>query len=247
MLIFSVSFRFNGCSPKGIRRKHRRIEKRNSTAKVHKSKSDKRTSTNKYRKRHQDCTHEPKIGPKEAENDPRSSPKWCQEGPERPKTGPEAAQNDPKRSLRRSKKRTQTTRRKKNRTKSIPRPSWTAPGPISTAQPPPPGAIWEAKTAPKSIPKRSKIEAKNQESKKPIQDDLGSVLRRFWAILGDILGPWKRSKHYACRCFVQIHVLEQIRCQEATWVDLELILGRFLRSKRNPRGTKNETKMTSKF
>ena len=83
MLIFPVSFRFNGCSPKGIRRKHRRIEKRNSTAKVHKSKSDKRTSTNIYAKRHQDCIHEPKIGPKEAENDPRSAPKWCQEGPKR--------------------------------------------------------------------------------------------------------------------------------------------------------------------
>ena len=57
----------------------------------------------------------------------------------------------------------------------------------------PQGAIWEAKTAPKSIPKRSKIEAKNQESKKPIQDDLGPVLGRSWAVLGAILGPWKRS------------------------------------------------------
>ena len=51
-----------------------------------------------------------------------------------------------------------------------------------------PGAIWEAKTAPKSIPKRSKIEAKNQDEKKPIQDDLGPVLGRSWAVLGAILG-----------------------------------------------------------
>ena len=58
---------------------------------------------------------------------------------------------------------------------------------------PPPECIWEAKTASKSIPKRSKIEAKNQESKKSIQEGLGSVLRRSWAVLGAILGSWKRS------------------------------------------------------
>ena len=55
------------------------------------------------------------------------------------------------------------------------------------------GSIWEAKTAPKSIPKRLKIEVKNQESKKSIQDDLGPVLGRSWVVLGVILGPWKRS------------------------------------------------------
>ena len=101
---------------------------------------------------------------------------------ERPKTTPK-----------RPKKRSQTTRRNKDRTKTILGPSWTAPGPICVVKPPPPGAIWEAKTVPKSIPKRSKIEEKNQEVKKPIQDDLGSVLRRSWAVLGAILGPWKRS------------------------------------------------------
>ena len=47
-----------------------------------------------------------------------------------------------------------------------------------------PGAIGEAKTAPEPILKRSEIEAKNQEVKKPIQDDLGPVLGRSWAVLG---------------------------------------------------------------
>ena len=61
-------------------------------------------------------------------------------------------------------------------------------GPISTVRAHPWGAIWEAKSAPKRNQKQSKIEAKNQEAKKPIQDDLGPVLGRSWAVLGAILG-----------------------------------------------------------
>ena len=44
------------------------------------------------------------------------------------------------------------------------------------------------KTTPKLIRKRSKIEAKNQEEKISIQDDLGPVLERSWAVWGAILG-----------------------------------------------------------
>ena len=51
----------------------------------------------------------------------------------------------------------------------------------------PRSAIWEAKMTPKPIPKRSKIEAKIQETKKAIQDDLGPVLGRYWVDLGPIL------------------------------------------------------------
>ena len=69
---------------------------------------------------------------------------------------PRARQNDPKRSLRGSKKRPQTTRRQKGRTKTFPRPSWTPQGPISTAQPPLPDTIWGAKTTRKPIPKQSR-------------------------------------------------------------------------------------------
>ena len=83
-----------------------------------------------------------------------------------------------------------------------------------------PGAIWEAKTAPKSIPKRSKIEAKNQDEKKPIQNDLGPVLGRSWAVLGAILGPWKRSKHYACRCFVRNHFFDVKTVRRRSWDQL---------------------------
>ena len=60
--------------------------------------------------------------------------------------------------------------------------------------------------------------------KEGFEDRLGAVLGRFWVVLGAVLGPWKRSKHYACRCFVKIHVFEKKRCQEVTWTDLVSIL-----------------------
>ena len=124
-------------------------------------------------------------------NDPRRAqddPKRAQESPRWPKTRPKATQDDPKRRPRGPKKRTQTARRKKDRTKTIPSSSSTPQGPISLTRPHPPGAIWEAKPASKSIPKQSKIEAKNQETKKAIQDDLGPVLGRSWVVLGRHLG-----------------------------------------------------------
>ena len=49
---------------------------------------------------------------------------------------------------------------------------------------PPLGAIWEAKSAPKRNQKRSKTETEIQESKKPMQVDLGLVLGRSWAVWG---------------------------------------------------------------
>ena len=48
-----------------------------------------------------------------------------------------------------------------------------------------PGAIWEPKTEPKSIPKRSKIEANNQEAKKPSK----MILDPSWGDLVSILAP----------------------------------------------------------
>ena len=122
---------------------------------------------------------------------------------------PGAPQNEPKRHPRGSKKRARIARRKKDRTKTIPRPSWTAHGPISLAQPPPPGSIWEPKTAPKPTPKRSKIEAKVQDDKRTIQDDLGPVLERSWVDLGPILGSSLAKKHYKkTQCFVSNHFFD---------------------------------------
>ena len=148
-----------------------------------------------------------------------------------PKNEPRRAEDDPKRGQRRPKttrRRTQEGQKsdpesqdeKKDRTKTIPRPSWTAHRPICRAQPPPRGSIWEAKTAPKSIPKRSKIEVKIQESTK-------TDPRRSWTRLGAILGRLGRHLgaletlwHYACRCFVNIHFFDVKTVRRRSWDQL---------------------------
>ena len=153
---------------------------------------------------------------------PENKPQGPKNDPERPKTTPRVRKNDPKRSPRGSKKRYQTARRKKVRTKTISRPSWTPPGPISTVRAHPWGAIWEAKSAQKRNRKRYKIDAKNQEAKKPIQDDLGPVLGRSWAVLGAILGrlgPQNRAVAAVALVFLKNQLLEKMKLQEATWVD----------------------------
>ena len=65
------------------------------------------------------------------------------------------------------------------------------------------------KMRPKSGPRRTKIEGKNEVEKDALEDRLGAVLGRSWVVLGAVLGPWKCSKHYACRCFVKIQVFEK--------------------------------------
>ena len=119
---------------------------------------------------------------------PKTSPRRPQTGPRDPKKRPKATQNDPKSGLRAIKKRSQTARRKKDRPKTIPRPSWTAHAWICLVKPPSRAPTWEPKTTPKPTPKRSKIEVKNQDEKEAIQDDLGPVLGRSWVDLGPILG-----------------------------------------------------------
>ena len=61
---------------------------------------------------------------------------------------------------------------------------------------------------------------KMKTKKDALEDRLGAVLGRSWVVLGAVLGPWRGSKHYVCRCFVNIHVFEKRRRQEATWTDL---------------------------
>ena len=133
------------------------------------------------------------------ENEPRRAKddsKRAQESPRWPKTKPKTFENDSRRSPGGSKKRSQAARRKKNRTKTILGSSWKPTGPFSIVRAHPRRVIWEAKTAPKSIPKRSKFEAKNQEEKKSIQDDLGPILGRSWAVLGRHLGRKKCENQY---------------------------------------------------
>ena len=116
----------------------------------------------------------------------KKPPKAPKRPQEHPKTIPKRAQEGKRSDLEPQDDKRTEPRRFQDRLGSAPR----GPTPVCTHSR---GTIWEAKTAPKSIPKRSKIEAKNQDEKKPIQDDLGPVLGRSWAVLGAILGPWKRS------------------------------------------------------
>ena len=72
-----------------------------------------------------------------------------------------------------------------------------------------------------------KSKTKTKTKKESLEDRLGVVLSRSWVVLGLVLEPWKRAKHYACRCFVNNRVLEKMKCKEATWADLEPTWGRF--------------------
>ena len=79
------------------------------------------------------------------------------------------------------------------------------------------GAIWEAKSAPKRNPKRSKIEAKNQEATK-------NDPRRSWTRLGAILGrfgapSWvkKRLKPFVLNGFVNNHFFEDKTVRRRFW------------------------------
>ena len=76
--------------------------------------------------------------------------------------------------------------------------------------------------------------------KEGLEDRLGAVLGRFWVVLVVVLGPRKRSRHYACRCFVKIHVFGKMRCQEATWIDLGSIWGAKRLQNGPRRGSKSE-------
>ena len=141
--------------------------------------------------------------PKNHQNDPQSTPK-------RPK-------NDPKTTKKSNPERQDEKRTEPRRFQDRLRPPQVAGAPLSAH---PQGSIWEAKTAPKRNRKRYKIEAKNQESKKPIQDDLGPVLGRSWAVLGAILGALETLWHYACRCFVNIHFFDVKTIQRRSWDQL---------------------------
>ena len=98
--------------------------------------------------------------------------------------------------------------------------SWTPPGPIPEVQACPRGSILEAKSTPKSIPKRSKIEVK-------IEDEQKTDPRRSWTRLGAILGrlgchlgALETLWHYACRCFVNIHFFDVKTVGRRSWDQL---------------------------
>ena len=94
---------------------------------------------------------------------------------------PKVSQNDPKLSPRGSKKRSQTARRKKNRTKTIPRPSWIPQGGRTISSCAPPRLHLGGQNGTKIDPKTIKNRSENRRGKK-------SDPRRSWTRLGAILG-----------------------------------------------------------
>jgi hypothetical protein len=82
------------------------------------------------------------------------------------------------------------------------------------------GAIWEAKSAPKRNQKQSKIEAKNQQSKKTIQDDLGPILGRSWAVSEPQLGSKNVPNRYKTYGFVDNHVFDVKTVRRRLWDQL---------------------------
>ena len=116
-----------------------------------------------------------------AKTTPRSLPK----GPKRPQVHPQKAPRG-------TQKRPKNEAKPQDEKRTEPRRSQDRLGPpkgsISIVRPPLWGAILAPKTASKSTLKRSKIETKNQVEKKAIQDHLGPILERSWAVLGRPLG-----------------------------------------------------------
>ena len=136
------------------------------------------------------------------------------------KTTPEGAKNDPKTTPKRSKKRSRTTRRKKDRTKTISRPSWIASTGQTTSSRAPPGLHLGGQNGTKIDPKTIKNRSEKSRVKKT--DPRRSWIRRE-AILGRLgchLGALETLWHYACRCFVNIHFFDVKTVRRRSWDQL---------------------------
>ena len=123
-------------------------------------------------------------------------------------------------SPRRPKKRSRTTRRQENRTKTISRPSWTPPRGRTISICAPPGLHLGGQNGTKIDPKTIKHRSEKSRVKK-------TDPRRSWIRLGAILGRlgWHLGAmetlwHYACRCFVKIHFFDVKTVRRRSWDQL---------------------------
>ena len=137
--------------------------------------SGKRTSTRKARKRHQNGTQEPKIGPKKAVNGTTRGQKSSQEGPKRVQ------------------KRSQTASRTKKRTKTPPRPSWDPPrgraAPLSLTFRGPFGHPKTAQNGSENEQKSKRKRRVNKKRSKRIKDPSWSDLGPFGGAMWEPEGP----------------------------------------------------------
>ena len=127
----------------------------------------------------------------------KNEPKTTQNGPKRPqddpKKRPKATQNDPKSDLRGIKKRTQAAKRKKDRTKTIPRKTVLDRPPADLhSEAAPPGLHLGGQNGTEIDPRTIKNRSENSRRKKgdPRRSwtHLGAILGRSWPHLGVILG-----------------------------------------------------------
>ena len=136
------------------------------------------------------------------------------------KTTPGEPQNDRKTIPRRLKKRSRTTRRQENRTKTISRPSWIASTGQTTSSRAPPGLHLGGqigtKTEPKTIQNRSEKSRGEKTDPRRSWTRLGAILGRLGCHLGALETLW----HYACRCFVKIHFFDVKMVRRRLWDQL---------------------------
>ena len=81
-----------------------------------------------------------------------------------------------------------------------------------------------AKRGPKADQNRtknqSKINAKNEAKKTPLQDRPGTVCGRSWAVLWPLLGSCLLILYVFLKLFVKIHSFQQLSFQEPSWAQL---------------------------
>ena len=124
----------------------------------------------KSQKKHQNGTHEPKIGPKKAEHGTTRGQKWSQEGPKRVQ------------------KRSQTASRTKKRTKTTPRPSRDSPkgrvAPLGVIFRGPFGRPKTTQNGAENDPKSKRKSRSEKKRSKSIKDlswsDLGRLEGAMW-------------------------------------------------------------------
>ena len=67
---------------------------------------------------------------------------------------------------------------------------------------------------------RSKISAKNEPKKTPLQDRPGTVCGRSWAVLWPLLGSFLLILYWFLKLFVKIHFFQKLSFQEPSWAQL---------------------------
>ena len=83
-----------------------------------------------------------------------------------------------------------------------------------------------------------KSKTKTKTNTDTFQDRLKAILGPSWADLGTHLGSKNCVSPQVFQCFLKIHLFEKVRCQEATWAEVE--------PKWSPRGSQDRAQEGAK-